>query len=835
MSSEVFCRLRALRLLDPDLSAIKKEGEPEVSRLAREILALGDVDKPRVAGELAGQLLREDQNALEGLFRLARQLVVRRHGVPKCTDQSLWHRIAYEMDSDLVIAAELSLNSPPPKPPGTACSALAWPSVLAADGFMTELAPARELVDGHVHLGGALPGSFYWIALMSGFVPTDLVQRWRSTERGAELWSEKIRIAADFRKKLFRELFHRGHEQFMEAGLSPYWMEDLPPEPFVDYVLVMIEPDKKKRLRYNPILGERYLLWEALARICREKDLFWERGFLAYIQCRNSFIHHLAHRPGYRGLTRFQETFGRQDLLFIRRKNRNAKALARYERQRRRRQRINLSLERFRVRHALRYQFSDPTDAPWARDHGAGLPGRWPMEETPWRPARQVELRVSPQMNRAQVRTIHAHLLGVADFVSKNRDAPLLRVGFVFHLIREHDTQRLREKAEKHLNGLHAILQEYPHFRPFIVGIDLAGNEEATPPRELAFYYRQIPCRDRRQKMTPNCPPWRLKRTCHAGEDFCDLLSGLRYVDDSVNLFDLQPGERIGHGLALAIDPERWYPKQKTIHKPHAVHLIDLLWCRYIAQLFEPSSELERDGELDYLAKGFLNRFLVDNESKGMGTLGAADWQKTDRVIAHYADLEFAGDGTALFFDSEKKILEHLGMKWKDTMTQVPVSEGYIRLVSGVRRRVMRRVSRREVVIEACPTSNMLIGNFGAYEKLPYLNLNRAGLGKDQLIGDPVLLSINSDDPGNFKTTLANEYRLMGYGLQKMGYRPEEVLAWLERAREVGLASSFIPPWSPPTRFELLKTIWGMDRPGGIEDEEVYYRMGYYRKNGLLP
>jgi hypothetical protein len=84
------------------------------------------------------------------------------------------------------------------------------------------------------------------------------------------------------------------------------------------------------------------------------------------------------------------------------------------------------------------------------------------------------------------------------------------------------------------------------------------------------------------------------------------------------------------------------------------------------------------------------------------------------------------------------------------------------------------------------------------------LNLSHVHL-PDAPDDDPrIPFSINSDDPGIFRTTVANEYRLLGQALVRLGYRHRDVSAWLEEARAVGVDSTFIPKWSPPTREELL-------------------------------
>lgn len=49
-----------------------------------------------------------------------------------------------------------------------------------------------------------------------------------------------------------------------------------------------------------------------------------------------------------------------------------------------------------------------------------------------------------------------------------------------------------------------------------------------------------------------------LRATVHAGEDFTRLAEGIRRMHESVEFGLLRMGDRIGHGVALGVDPARW-------------------------------------------------------------------------------------------------------------------------------------------------------------------------------------------------------------------------------------------------------------------------------------
>ena len=47
------------------------------------------------------------------------------------------------------------------------------------------------------------------------------------------------------------------------------------------------------------------------------------------------------------------------------------------------------------------------------------------------------------------------------------------------------------------------------------------------------------------------------------GEDFCSLTSGLRAVAEPFQWHLIERGDRIGHGLALTLDPSKWFDRHR--------------------------------------------------------------------------------------------------------------------------------------------------------------------------------------------------------------------------------------------------------------------------------
>lgn len=83
----------------------------------------------------------------------------------------------------------------------------------------------------------------------------------------------------------------------------------------------------------------------------------------------------------------------------------------------------------------------------------------------------------------------------------------------------------------------------------------------------------------------------------------------------------------------------------------------------------------------------------------------------------------------------------------------------------------------RQIVLEVCPTSNICLGIFPSIQKHSLPHLVEAGLR----------VTINSDDPPMFNTTLTDEYQLIA---ENFGYDADD----MQRFVMTALEASFLPP-----------------------------------------
>ena len=202
-----------------------------------------------------------------------------------------------------------------------------------------------------------------------------------------------------------------------------------------------------------------------------------------------------------------------------------------------------------------------------------------------WRGLRVLEGRVSPPRSPHElVPWILAH--------ARPEKRRIEKFGMVVHFIKEDEYREERTLTSKlgspipHLRwgkrrrciqseamDLYRMLRQPTPVVPFVVGIDAANLELSTPPEVFApvfRFLRELPItlvsRDRpfspyvqlEDSIRRLLDRRRLGMTYHVGEDFRHLLSGLRAICEVVEFLVPQPGDRLGHGTALALNPKDW-------------------------------------------------------------------------------------------------------------------------------------------------------------------------------------------------------------------------------------------------------------------------------------
>lgn len=386
-----------------------------------------------------------------------------------------------------------------------------------------------------------------------------------------------------------------------------------------------------------------------------------------------------------------------------------------------------------------------------------------------------------------------------------------------------------RKGTEQEAKALVALRSSMSKEANRIKGIDAASSETNCRPEAFAQAYRYIKYHRidgrydnlREKKDLPV-----LKATFHAGEDFYDIVDGLRAIDESIKFLNLGDGDRIGHALALGVGVKEYYEgKHRDLMLPKQWHLDNIIW---LISRINKYNLYEYATYVNFLKSEYRSLF---NEIYGqIENIGEVSPE------FYYESWKLRGDDPALYKtgtyvervnidfwqrcgenerypergkrkeDSVSKLYHHYHFNAKAKkigaeIKRFKIEPVYIKIVTEVQKHYQKEIAASHLGIETNPSSNCLIGTFKRYDKHPIINFFNLGLelNPEKIQECPQLfVSINTDDQGVFNTYLENEYALMALALEKIEdedgnkkYKPAMIYDWLDRIRQMGLEMSF--------------------------------------------
>lgn len=380
--------------------------------------------------------------------------------------------------------------------------------------------------------------------------------------------------------------------------------------------------------------------------------------------------------------------------------------------------------------------------------------------------------------------------------------------------------------------------------RALLRGIDVAGNENHIPIEVFAPAIRVL-----RSALFPQHYPIekRLRQpfiTLHAGEDFSHILSGIRAIDEAVTFCEYRPGDRIGHGLAIGINPYEWAKRQHSCYLPIREHLDNLVWSyqrglelghqvsKFQATLLRLQEKIRLYSLLVYNEEysptqlhqaWLLRRNCPDMLNKEHSVLGleASLWLPDLDKLRKCTDLDL----TKQIGTTEQEIWQHYldetPAKKKDDWVHIqyhpilPVTKGLadmptlahsrkdfltdedLEFYEALQDLMLEKFSQNQWVLEACPTSNLYIGRLESYEEHPIFrwsppttealqagnSANRFGLRRG-----PVRVCINTDDAGLMPTTIENEHRILKeIAISHYKVCDQNATTWIDSIRQTGV------------------------------------------------
>lgn len=513
-----------------------------------------------------------------------------------------------------------------------------------------------------------------------------------------------------------------------------------------------------------------------------------------------------------------------------------------------------------------------------------------------------VEGRISPP---ASPDALVPWVLGYAEGVERNQ---LEGFGLVIHFLKAEKGHtegrsvsaatrtvrhgRIRRILREQAFGVYRLLSKAHPAVPFIVGLDAANLELTSPPEVFAPAFRFL--REHPIEVRSLVQPWqrfgtysevgsllkdrRLGLTYHVGEDFRHLLSGLRAIGEVIEFLQPLPGDRLGHAIALALDPEHWashlgyqaiLPKQELLDT--------FVWVHHLlGPGHELAGELELEDRIQRLSRDIFGNAtpIASRRRRHRGRRASDDREDQDPGIEHdwspltlydawrlrqldpyTVDLERLRQGeyrvrrqtptgdhhrrwahvqAGILQEIDKEVGSNaayhlLDLYWHhDTVRQEgsriineqmeDQKDAWIRLCREVQEKVKRMVRERQLIVEINPSSNRIVGPL---ETLGEHHVFKMTLDEDHKLLRELRVTINSDDPGVFNTSLAHEYFLLGEILIRRGVPEADVENWLDWLRTNGEDASFARNLPSPEDPRIRKILDSLKREKHSLDDRL--------------
>lgn len=374
---------------------------------------------------------------------------------------------------------------------------------------------------------------------------------------------------------------------------------------------------------------------------------------------------------------------------------------------------------------------------------------------------------------------LHEHLSLVYSFGKQAKDKTITDGVNRFADLRK----ELKRQCKKIVQGLNLDLTVE------LTGIDAAGNELECRPEVFAHAYRYM------REMGV------MGRTYHVGEDFYDIIDGLRAIDEAALFLELDKYSRLGHALALGVDSCSYYKSRRhNVVMPRQNLLDNYVWLHQQIQrnnISVPSSllaELEDKASLLYYQIGYKN-FSVLKCWHAWLLRGQEEPDEDDVIWARTSHSTLAMiqkastdiDAVKLndLYCKDEEIKKKGGEIVED---KLPADIDVV--IEKMQEVMIRNLSEAGISIETNPSSNLSIGPFEKYEDLPIFKL--APIEHD-VHSAMVNVSVNTDDRGVFATSLYNEFSLLAAALFKQKdaqgnrlWSNDAIYRYIDKLRENG-------------------------------------------------
>ena len=357
-----------------------------------------------------------------------------------------------------------------------------------------------------------------------------------------------------------------------------------------------------------------------------------------------------------------------------------------------------------------------------------------------------------------------------------------------------------------------------------IRGLDAAGNETLAPPETYAPVINVLRNPSLRGCLDAPHPDFKMPvkpyLSVHAGEDFSHMATGIRRVFECLSYYKMGKLDSLGHGLAVGENAEEWYKTRvRSTHGDPNVFVDaitgfeDLIWAYRLISFYGKTSQ----GALAFLARAehlirALENYLWGLRERGSPLSWWSYWQMKsldpDTVMA-YAN----GHDLSDLSEADRKLLAETRHDYEafrlyhfdpdfNIRARQPIQEmqscaDYYapelfgpEILTLLQEITLEEIRRRDVTLECCPTSNLVISDayLKVIERIQNHPIFRWHPPDDRVHKSKrINVVVNTDNSQIFATNLASEYDILEKAALANRFEQPLVTQWIERLRKAGL------------------------------------------------
>lgn len=405
---------------------------------------------------------------------------------------------------------------------------------------------------------------------------------------------------------------------------------------------------------------------------------------------------------------------------------------------------------------------------------------------------------------------------------------------YVMHFIKNEDVDKQDGAVQKPRNwNVRTMikLQSFTinHIRQYnyeeakrIVGIDAASSEINCRPEVFAQAYRYL----RGCKSSTFYDGKKLKDlgiTYHVGEDYNDIIDGLRSIREATMFLQLRNGDRIGHGLVLGTDVNQYYKKRSyaipmskqcildnmafMLVEGHELKGFDLIYTwlidnynKYFKYIFGPKIDNREISYLTYykswLLRGDSPECYVEFGEKPTDLFHSfTTWDQNSLVLSSLQnDAREYKEARCLYHLYHYN--NHIKQRGNE-YDQIYYPKEAMSVISQLQEKILTEIETKQIAIECNPSSNFKIGEIEKFIEHPITRFNMIQKPENGRMHN-LVVSVNTDDKGVFSTSLEREYALIAAAYDKEYQHdsrnnptPREVYEWLDSIRKMSLDMAF--------------------------------------------